>query len=283
MFLSQIRTEAACVVCLLVSALALPSARAEEDPAAVAATEAASGSAKITNGKGVYNLDVAVEIGLDDGAAFDPVSISPDLWWGLADNLDIGLVHSTMNTTGFVGLAEGNSICVTDAVCESVEIYHNVGLEGRFAFTQGGPLAVAVNGGPFVSEFDPFTISAKVGLMAQYTAGRIMFSAAPSVFFGITERDAGNKERLFAPVNVSFLLSPRLTLGVQGGVTGLVDGLGDTYQVPVTLGAHFSINPQLGIGAAFTLPAVTTGIDQLDGIDARTATIWLSYSGGGEQ
>lgn len=280
MSLSQIRIAA---VCLLGSALAVPTARADEDPAAVAATEAASGYGKITNGKGVYNVDLAVEIGLDEGAAFDPVSISPDLWWGLADNLDIGVVHSTMNTTGFVGFAEGNSICVTDAVCESVEIYHNVGLEGRYALTQGGPFAAAVNGGPFVSKFDAFTISAKVGLMAQYTAGRVVFSGAPSVFFGITERTEGNKERLFLPINVSFLLSPRLVLGVQSGVTGLVDGLGDTYQVPISLGAHFSINPQLGIGAAFTLPAVTTGADQLDGIEARTATIWLSYSGGGEQ
>jgi hypothetical protein len=279
MFLSQIRIAA---VCLLVSALALPSARADEDPAA-AATEAASSYGKITNGKGVYNLDVAIEIGLDDGAAFDPVSISPDLWWGLADSLDVGVVHSTMNTTGFVGFAEGNSICVTDAVCEDAEIYHNVGLEGRFALTQGGPFAAAVNGGPFVAEFEPFTISAKAGLMAQFTAGRIVFSGAPSVFFGITERSNGNTERLFLPLNVSFLLSPRLVLGVQGGVTGLVDTLDETYQVPVSLGAHFSINPQLGFGAAFSLPAVTTGADELDGIDARTLTIWLSYSGGGEQ
>jgi hypothetical protein len=49
-------------------------ARADDSGATEAATAAAGGHRGITHGKGVYNLDVAIEIGLDDGAAFDPVT-----------------------------------------------------------------------------------------------------------------------------------------------------------------------------------------------------------------
>jgi hypothetical protein len=255
-----------------------PAAEEPGDETGDAAAEAGAGHRGMTMGKGAINVDVVVAIGLSDGAEGDPISISPDIWYGVGPKLDLGLVHSTMGTTGFVGLLDPASICVTGDFCDFVDPYHNVGLEGRFALKDGSPMGLAVNGGLFARNFDPFQLALKAGIMGRYMAGKISVEFAPNIFIGITERDSGNEEFLFIPVLAVFHASPKLGIGVQSGILGPLDGFGDAMQIPLSVGAHIMATDQIGLGAAFSFPAIVGGDAVLiDGVDARTLTVWANY------
>jgi len=68
-----------------------------------------------------------LEIELSKDAAFDPVSLAPDLFYGVSADFTVGLTHSSSASTGIIG-GTGSSLCLGDA-CDSV--YRNVGLDGR--------------------------------------------------------------------------------------------------------------------------------------------------------
>jgi hypothetical protein len=253
-----------------------------DDAAAGEAAAEAGGMHGITLGKGKVNIDVQAEIGLNDGNSGDPFSISPDITYGVSDKLDLALIHSGMGTTGFVGAQTGASLCVSGDTCDAVDVYHNVGLEGRFALKNDGPFGVGVNGGLFALNFDPdLLLAVKLGLFGRYTAGKIMLMFSPNIFIGVTERDLGNEEFLNIPVMAIFMATPQLGIGLQTGIAGPLDGFGDAYNLPVSLGAHFMATPQIGIGAAFSLPAVVLGGETDQATDFRTITIWANYTLGG--
>src|SRR5580692_3652648 len=62
--------------------------------------------------QGKLLLDVYLEMSLSSNAVFSPVSLAPDLWYGLTDAWTLGLVHSTAGATGFIGVS-GDSLCLT--------------------------------------------------------------------------------------------------------------------------------------------------------------------------
>src|SRR5882757_2600288 len=62
--------------------------------------------------KGKLVLDAQLELNLSSGNAFKPVSLAPDLWYGVTDDITLGLVHSGLGETGFIG-AVGDSLCLT--------------------------------------------------------------------------------------------------------------------------------------------------------------------------
>jgi hypothetical protein len=262
---------------------------ADDAAAGSAAADAGTGAMHVTMGKGKINIDVALELMLSDGAVLDVVGISPDLWYGVTDSLDIGVVHSTMNTGGFVGALAGSegvtapSLCVTGDICDVADIYHNVGLEGRYGIKNGTPLAFGVNGGAYALDFDPdFLLALKLGVFGHYVAGNIMIGFAPNIFIGLTERSSGNEERLHLPILAVYQVVPQLGIGLQTGLAATFDQFGDFFQIPLSLGAQYMATAQLGLGAAFTLPAVLAG-DQVgqDGVNGRVLTVWANYTIGG--
>ncbi len=251
-----------------------------------AAADAAAGAAAphgMTNGKGGINVDVNVEIGLNDGNSGDPVSISPDLWYGVTDKIDVGIIHSTVGRTGFVGVQSGASLCVTgDFLCEALDIYHNIGIEGRMALKQDAKMGLGAKGGLHVNNFDPFAVGLKVGVFGNYTAGKIMIGFDPSIQIGLNERDSGGNEDLLAiPVMAVFNASPKFGVGVQTGLLTPLEEMGDTFTVPLSVGAHFMATEQIGVGGAFTLPRLLDGNDAIGAADARTLSIWVNYRMGG--
>ena len=79
---------------------------------AAAASAGGEGGEQLTLQKGRLVLNAYVGIGLSDGAAFKPISLSPDVWYGVTDDITAGLVHSGVGTTGLLGDV-GQSLCLT--------------------------------------------------------------------------------------------------------------------------------------------------------------------------
>src|SRR5215468_9473944 len=94
---------------------------------AAAAAAGGEGGEQLTLQKGRAVLNAYVGIGLSNGSTLKPISVSPDLWYGVTDDITAGVVHSAVGTTGFIGGAGllgvfGPSLCLTgsDGGCPDV-------------------------------------------------------------------------------------------------------------------------------------------------------------------
>jgi hypothetical protein len=225
--------------------------------------------------QGKIAVTVALLANLSSDLVFKPFSINPDVAYGVMPKLDVGIYHSPMGITGFWDGA-GGGICVAGEDNGCADVYDGpIALLANYELLNDGKLALAANGGLNTFGFDPFTLALKLGVNGMFNAGKVMVGFAPNIFIGLTERDF-NKEILNVPVSVGFAATPQLKIGVQTGIRGPLDGFGDAYTVPVSLGAMFAVNESIGVAANFGANAVVNGFDA-DAFDSRTMGLWLMW------
>lgn len=262
------------------SALAEPPEEPPPPPAAAAADGEPTGERVVLPAKRLYGRAM-LEIDLSTGAAFDRVSLAPDVYYGVSPDFTVGLVHSSAGTTGFIG-GTGNSLCFTEA-CDGA--YHNLGLAGRYQFTTG-KVAAAVDFGLYANDLDPFRLALKLGVVGRYRSSptsKLAVDFAPALFLGITEREPetldgpGNKEVFVVPVTALYAATPRLTALLQTGLAIPFENASDLYFVPLSLGASFAVSKQLSVEGAFSLPSLLGGGPKT-GADARSLTLGGGYA-----
>lgn len=222
--------------------------------------------------KGKLLVDAFVEINLSKEAAFKPVSISPDIWYGATDDLTLGLVHSTIGAAGVIGAA-GDALCVTGSSNGCDSVYPGFGIDARYRLKG----AWAVDGGLFVNDFDPFALALKLGVVGRHRfTEKVAVELQPNLFIGLTERDT-NKEVLAIPVTAGFGLIPKLTGYVQVAFITPFSDAGDLWLLAASIGARYRVSDHLDLGLAFSLPAVAGGPDGT-GFDTRTITLGVAYA-----
>jgi hypothetical protein len=258
------------LVCAALCAL-LSTARAEPET-----------TAQLTLPKGRLLLDASLEINLSDGLVGKPISLSPDLWYGATDDLTVGLVHSSLGATGFIGNA-GDSLCLTGTTSGCPDLYQDAGIEIRYKL-KPREFAWAVDGGLYARDFDPLQVAVKLGLAGRWEQDKLAIELSPSVFLGITKRDGDaatatpvNRETIFLPATAFYTVAPKVAVALQLGVTLPIEDLGDQYTVPLSISGHYQANESLGVNLALALPRLLAGGGQ-DGIDARTITLGGTYA-----
>lgn len=227
--------------------------------------------------KGKLKVDFSVNVNLSKELVGKPISITPDVWYGVAPKLEVGLAHSSYGLTGFWGTdALGGGVCVTGEENGCAKFYNGpVGVLAHYALVEGD-LTVAADGGLVIGSLDPFELSLKAGVRGVKAMDKLMIGFAPFIAVGLTERDAGNKEYLGVPVDVNYMVNEKLGVGVQTGIHGPLDGFGDSFFVPVSLAAMYGVNENITAGAAFTLLRVTGGSP--DGVDGPGAADFRGLS-----
>jgi hypothetical protein len=264
----------------------LATAHADPDPETTppATPAMAEGADQLTLPRGRLLLDAFVEINLSTDLVFKPFSISPDVWYGATDDITVGLVHSSVGTSGFIG-GVGDSLCLAGSSNGCGDVYSNVGLAARYKL-KTGPLAWAADGGLFIRHFDPFQLAIKLGIVGRWSSGKLAVELAPNLFFGLTNRTpdamamvvvAGNQEVLNLPVTALYTVAPKIAVAVQLGLQLPFQNTGDTYAVPLSIGAHYHVNESLGANLAFSLPRLVGGGDGT-GFDGRTLTLGGTYA-----
>jgi hypothetical protein len=218
-------------------------------------------------------VDAFVEINLSKGAAFKPVSISPDLWYGVTDDLTLGLVHSGIGASGVIG-GVGDALCITGKSNGCETVYQGLGIDARYRLKGG----FAVDGGLYVNDFDPFMLGLKLGIVGRHRfAPKVALEVQPNLYIGFTERDAGNKEALAIPVTLALGLAPKLTAYAQLAFVTPFSNAGDLWLLAASIGARYRVSDHLDLGLAFSLPALAGGPDGT-GVDARSITLGVSYA-----
>lgn len=257
-------------------------------PAAMepAPTASAAGVERLTLPKGRLVLDAALSINLSTDAVGKPISISPDLWYGVDDKLTVGLVHSGAGSTGFLG-AVGTSLCLSGTDNGCGDVYNNVGLEARYELKPGTPeLSWVLDGGLYALDTDPFTLAVKLGAIGRWHKDKLAVEASPNLFIGVTERTttgAGdtevttNGETLNIPVTGIYTVAPKIAVAAQIGLVLPFEETGDTYRVPLSLGAHYTVDESIVANIAFSFPALVGG-GEGTGADLRVLTIGGTYA-----
>ena len=236
-----------------------------------------------------FFVQVFAEASLSKDNAFKPFSLAPDLWYGVNDQITVGLVHSGRASTGLYGGA-GNGLCLAGEDNNCPDVYANVGLDGRYHFYRSGGITLSGEGGLFAGPFDPFTAALKLGVVGRWQAGAIAVDAAPNIFIGLSEREpegdadvaigSNNKETVNLPISALYLLSSQIGLALQLGAVIPMQETGDLYTVGISLGGQYMLSNKMMIDAAFSLPMLVKGdaYEGVDALDVRTLTVGFGYA-----
>jgi hypothetical protein len=227
--------------------------------------------------KGKFEIMLSLQVSLLESNIAKPFSIQPDVAYGVMPKLDVGAYHSSYGITGFWG-SLGGGICVsgTDGGC--AKAYNGpIGILAKYLLTDNGKMAIAAEAGPVIRSTDPFALGAKVGVRGHYMAGKLMIGFAPNIQIGITKRDEVGKESIHVPVDVMFAATPKIFAGLQTGIQGPLDGFGDAFAVPVSIGAMFMATPNIMAGASFNLLRVAGGDDGPGAADIRGISVFAGY------
>jgi hypothetical protein len=257
---------------------------AGEPAADPAADPAMGGKPSMLLPKGKIGIHASIQLNLSKDLVAHPIAIQPDVWYGVMDKLEVGVVHSSYGLSGFWG-SIGGGVCLagekdlgaglTIDMCGGKAYNGPIGVLGHFLLMEGS-IDLAADAGVVINRLDPFALGLKVGVRGRWMSGKLAVGFAPNIGIGLTERDTGNKEFLNIPVDVGFMATDKLNVGVQTGIAGPLDGFGDAWVLPVSVGGMFMVNDALGVGASFNLFRVAGGAEG-EAFDARGLTVFAMW------
>ena len=251
-----------------------------------AAPVAAAPAPGLTLPAGKVNLAVNLEIQMTADKVGKPVSVAPDVSYGVTPDLTVALVHSRFATSGFRA-AVGGGLCVTGEDNGCPEVYDNVGVEGWYSLSRG-QLAIAAGGGVHAVSLANDFYDLKAGAKLRYTMDKVAVHALPSVFIALTERedDAGarkNPDQLWVPVQLTYKATGEVTVGVGSGIKGPLSGFGDAWEVPLGAMATYAIDPVTTVGGSWVFGKLVGGAPNppepapaATGVDYRGLQVWGS-------
>lgn len=222
------------------------------------------------------SVDGDVVIGLSSGSTGEPIQITPNLYYGISDQLTIGIAH---NPFAEIFQTFGGGLCLSgEPTCSNV--YNNVSADVLFSFSRSSTMDIAFHGGLDVTQIsDPTLLSLRVGVKGKMLAGPLVLVFDPALNVGVTDRDAFNSEFLSVPIRVGFMATPQLNLGLSTGLFGLltppIGGFGDVYFIPVGVGGTFALSNQLALRAQFTFDNLA---GNGGGADFRTLSVGAVFN-----
>ena len=262
-------------------------------PVVSGVVRADTGSDQLVLPKGRAVLDGQLEVNLSSDAAGKPISLAPDIWYGATDQVTVGLVHSDLGDSGFIGTV-GDGICFTGSSNGCAHVYDNLALHGRYGLAKGD-LALALDGGlSFEQLSDPFLLSFTVGLVGRWHKDKLAIEFQPRVFIALTHRsadanvmgDVAHDDFFSVPGTLMYEVAPKVNVFGQLGFAFSFEHAGDTFLIPFSVGASYRAMPQLDLWLAFSLPGLFSNtVDATTGntsfgtdTDDRSITLGGSYA-----
>ncbi len=202
--------------------------------------------------KGLCEIYVPLDLDVSSGDYDKPISLAPDIWYGVNDKLTIGLTHE-------------NGI-VLKKEFEGQKTYDDVGVMAKHCLALGSSSELALNVGLVAMQLsDPMYLSAIAGFDAKWwnRTGTVALWANPVVCFAVNNRDevmfdqesdsytGGNEDLLKVPASVIFQATPKLAVGIETGIFGPLDGFGDDNDIPVGALLLLNTHQKMDVGARF--------------------------------
>lgn len=250
--------------CVL-GAMATP-ALADPDDDIPPVTTAPDGQYAVIRGiqgpKGMLSARLMLDINLSDGAAGEPISIVPDLYYSVTDRLQLGLLHS-----GPMGwqARPGVGLCVTGEDNGCPKVYDNLGFDAMYGLLYD-KLHLSARTSLFFNSLDPAAVSLALGVTGKaHLSDKVALFFDPKIAIAVSERDT-NDDALYIPVELQAQAGALTTVKLLTGLSGGLSELGDTYQVPLGVGVVRNLTEHVDLGARFSFDNLLG--QQPDGVDA---------------
>jgi hypothetical protein len=208
----------------------------------------------LTLSKGMLGIHADIVSNLSSGKGGKPVNIAPNLYYGVTDQLTIGVAENPEAEF----LPVGYGLCLGGTYCNN-KFFNNVSGDLLFSLARAPTMELVFHGGIDLAPLSPFTVSGRGGVLMKFIAsGPIAIMADPSVSAGITGRGppTNNREYLNVPIRVGYQAAPQANVGLIADINGALDPpMGtffDGFSIPVGLNGWLTPNEKLDIGANFT-------------------------------
>ncbi len=185
---------------------------------------------------------------LSEDAVGEPISLAPDVYVGIDRHLTVGFTHRV-------------GVCLTpgeESGCPTA--YHDAGAEVVYSFMRGGNVQMAFSGGIDAPRFSPFTAGVHAGSVTRIRGGKIAFVLEPNLYLGLLGRSndtedltVPTREVLRVPVSLQFQAQPQTNIFATSGLRESLRDFGDSYEIPLGVGATFALNHRLDLGGEFRL------------------------------
>lgn len=223
---------------------------------------------------GMLSARVMLGVNLSKDLVGKPISLVPDISYGISDRLQVSLVHSgLMRWQSRPGLG----LCLTGKSNGCPQVYDNVGVDVMYGLVFGKDLHLSVHGGLYLNSFDPLTTMVAVGAAGKAHFGaRLALAFDPQLGIALSDRDV-NDDGLALPLELQYQLNAASSLKVLSGVTGSLSAFGDTLEVPLGVGLSHNLSEHLDLAARFSFDNLlghhATGVGAAD---ARSLAVLLA-------
>lgn len=232
-------------------------------------------------GQGQGALRVFAKINMTTNNVAKPTTITPDLFFGLTNDLQFGVVHTSpldWQTPGFIP----NALCVTGKNNGCPKVYNNTGFD-LLALILPGRYEVAAHARYNFDSWDPLLMNLVLGFQSKLRLPYVSLLFNPAIQIGLNKRNRaggptpdGNKEIIYLPVEIVYQLSPLLAVSAQSALWAPAKNFGKTFQIPIGGAALFTISPWVDVGVHFAWDNVgkiqTPYGRRINRSDARTLT-----------
>lgn len=198
--------------------------------------------------EGQLAVDVTLEVNLAHNFWAEPLSLAPDVWWGVTPKLTVGLVHSNASVDRF---APGSSLCLRtdDGALYCDALYRGSGIDARYLAVDGD-IAIAPRMRVLLRDVDPFKPAITLGALAKWQRGRMAVTVDPYLQLGLANTGVGNRAQIWIPVQLAVQPTCRWQIALHTGWNSEVATVTkDGWHIPIALGVQARATTEIDLGA----------------------------------
>jgi len=196
---------------------------------------------------GQLDAQLTAEINVSSLLVGKPLSLAPDVWYGVTPALTIGVIHSDSSIDR---LGPGASFCVNTQPILCPDRYHGSGLDALYLITSGS-FAAAAHVRLLVRELHPFEPAVTGGATLRWQRGRWSISGDPYLQIGLDNLDRGNRAELWLPITLAVQPIQHVALELLTGWNSDLAIARDGYNVPGGIRVRARPTAHVDAGATF--------------------------------
>jgi hypothetical protein len=186
-----------------------------------------------------------MRVNMSRNSAFKPINFPVDFFWGVSDNVMLGITHDT-------GLRLNTGVQNP----KFRDTYNDVGFGSVIGLADGRNYEVDLHAGvPFHRLSPELWVGAQIGVLGRARFARtVAFVYDPSLYFGLNHHGEGNVNSIDLPFWFYFQATDIVVPFVGSGVRGTFQRFGDDYAIPLEGGVLFTVGHGDHIGVDLEFP-----------------------------
>jgi len=210
------------------------------------------------------HAQLTLEYALTERSVGTPVAIAPDAWFGVTNEITVGVIHSSPSVDR---IDARSTFCVRQSALSCDGIYQGSGVDVRYRASAGVVPRLRF----LIRDTDPFKPAMTVGALARWSRGRFAITTDPFLRFGLANTEKGNRAAFSLPLWLGVQPTCRWLIEFHTGAEGDFAVFTDGWHMPAALKVTARATEQIDI-------VVEGGLAQAYGpqIDIRQRTLMLT-------